>query len=229
MKLSDFDLLPGVVQTAEDPEHKGRIKCTVPGIFDPNTMPDATLPWVYPLCMTRYQSFSKLMKGSKVWVLNNTKNKFEYWYIPMFDFHTPLTKTFVSDNYSNDPEVVFLRDNGCGTGAYTYDDQEGHKLTVNDDYIQLKKGNVFEVKANEGKVKIDGSLVYTGNDKDTYEPAVLGNTLVDLLTKLSAAVGELQSSASESIFTSHMAAPCIQIKEVLGKANTILAKNTLLN
>ena len=229
MTLGDFEIIPGVVISNSDPKNQGRVKAVAPGLFDTSTMSEEDLFWINPFMMIGYQSFSKMEISSKIWILHNKKNYFEYWYIPMFDFHTPLTKTFVSDNYSNDPEVVFLRDNGCGTGAYTYDDQEGHKLTVNDDYIQLKKGNIFEVKANEGKVKIDGSLVYTGNDKDTYEPAVLGNTLVDLLTKLSAAVGELQSSAAESIFTSHMAAPCIQIKEVLGKANTILAKNTLLN
>lgn len=229
MKLSDFDLLPGVVQNTSDPEHKGRIKCAIPGIFDPNTMPDETLPWVYPLCMTRYQSFTKMMKGSKVWVLNNKTNKLEYWYIPMFDYHTPLTKTFVSDNYDNDPEVVFFRDNGCGCGAYTYDDQGGHKLSINSDYINLKPGGKYEVKANEGKIKITGSLVYTGNDAGTYEPGVLGNTLVDLLTKLSGAVGELQKAAGSCSFTSHLSSPCVKMKEVLAQANTILAKNTLLN
>ena len=229
MNLSDFELLPGVVQTADDPDFRGRIKCIIPGIFDPGTMPDDTLPWVYPLCMSRYQSFTKLMKGSKVWVLNNTKNKFEYWYLPMFDYHSQKSKEYLSENYGNDPELIILRDNGGTLARMTYDDTNGYDIKLNEDYIQIKPGNKIEIKAAEGKVKIDGSLVYTGVDADTYEPCVLGNQLVDLLSKLQGAIDGVKGAAGGSPFTSHLAGPLGKCSSILSEANKILAKNTLLN
>ena len=82
MFFKDLEVLPGIVINAEDPENLLRVKAAVPGLFDPSTMDVEALPWVYRFPMCGYQQYSKLMNGSKIWIIRNTTNCFEFWYIP---------------------------------------------------------------------------------------------------------------------------------------------------
>lgn len=228
MTLDQYDLLPGVVQSTSDPEYKGRIKCIIPGIFETGTSTD-NLPWVFPLGMSRYQSFSKMMKGSKVWVLRNRDNKFEYWYLPMFDYHSDVTKSYVSENYDNDPEVIICRDSGGKVGMLTYDDTNGFKERLNEDYIHLAPDNKIELKASDAKIIMEGSKITIGQDGDTYEPAVLGNTLVDILNDLQGAMGELKSACAADQHTMPLQTGFQKCLSILSRANTILCTNTSIN
>ena len=109
MKLSNVDVVPGVIVDTKDPKKLGRVKINAPALMRGNnsgdtygvveTIDNNVLPWVYPLTMSRYQSFSKQLEGMKVWVLNNTENYNEYWYIPMFDY-IDVTEEIVSEKYS---------------------------------------------------------------------------------------------------------------------------------
>ena len=79
MQLSNCELLPGVIEDVEDPMKIGRIKCIIPGYVDPSFSKE-NMPWVRPLFMYNHQSFSKPIKGYKVWILVNKVNYNEYWY-----------------------------------------------------------------------------------------------------------------------------------------------------
>ena len=68
MKFSETELLPGVVIDVDDPKMLGRVKATVPTLFDENIMNKEGMPWIYPLTMIGYQGFSKLQKGSKIYL-----------------------------------------------------------------------------------------------------------------------------------------------------------------
>ena len=74
MTLSNCELIPSVIYDTNDPLKLGRIKCVVPGFIDNSTMSLENMPWVRPLDMGRHQSFSKPVKGFKVWVLINKAN-----------------------------------------------------------------------------------------------------------------------------------------------------------
>lgn len=228
MTLDKYDLLPGVVQSTSDPEYKGRIKCIIPGIFDPGTSAD-NLPWIFPLGMSRYQSFSKMMNGCKVWILRNRENKFEFWYLPMFDYHSTVTKQYVAENYDNDPEVIICRDGGGKVGIFTYDDTNGFKEKLNQDYIHLTPNNKIELKAAEAKIRMEGSKITVGQDGDTYEHAVLGDTLVNLLNELQGAMSELKNACTSDQHTMPLQPSIQKCVNILSKANTILAQNTSVN
>ena len=108
MKLSNVEISPGVIVDAKDPEKLGRVKINAPALMRGNESGDHfgvvdkidnnVLPWIYPMMMNRYQMFSKELEGMKVWVINNTENYNEYWYIPMFDY-IDVTEEIVSEKY----------------------------------------------------------------------------------------------------------------------------------
>ena len=135
MKVSNVEVVPGVIVDTKDPKKLGRVKINAPALMRGNnsgdtygvveTIDNNVLPWVYPLTMSRYQSFSKQLEGMKVWVLNNTENYNEYWYIPMFDY-IDVTENIVSEKYDNDVEVLMSRKNGDGSAAIYYDRSGGH-------------------------------------------------------------------------------------------------------
>ena len=83
MFFKDIEAIPGVVVDAEDPENLLRVKAAAPGLFDPDTMEISALPWVYRFPMCGYQHYSKLLMGSRIWILRNTKNYYLH-YLQMF-------------------------------------------------------------------------------------------------------------------------------------------------
>ena len=66
MKLADVEMIPGVVVDDEDPKFLGRLKISAPGEFDVDSMDINDMFWVYPFPVGGYQSFSHMLKGSKV-------------------------------------------------------------------------------------------------------------------------------------------------------------------
>ena len=88
MKLADVEMIPGVVVDDEDPKFLGRLKISAPGEFEVDSMDINDMFWVYPFPVGGYQSFSHMLKGSKVWLIKNTKNYYEYWYLPYFEMNS---------------------------------------------------------------------------------------------------------------------------------------------
>lgn len=227
MNFLNVEMIPGVVINADDPEMLGRIKCVAPGIFDTNTMPEEVLPWVYPWFMNRYQSFSKMFKGSKVWLIKNNSNKHEYWYMPMFEY-IDTTREWLKANYDNDPEILISRNSGS-TAQFTYDNRNGYNQKIGDNHIILMPNGNYEVKAADANIKIEGSQTVIGNFNEEYEPGVMGNKLVSILSGLNSALGELVQTAASCQYTVNLQQGFIKCQESLKGLEDLLTKNTKFN
>lgn len=66
MKLSNCEIRPGVVVTADDPKKMGRIKAVVPGWFNNASMHEEDMFWIAPFTSgSGYQRVSKCIEGQK--------------------------------------------------------------------------------------------------------------------------------------------------------------------
>ena len=103
-----------------------------PGLFDTSVMEMDDLFWINPFMMIGQQSFSKMELNSKIWILHNPANYFEYWYIPMFEIN------------DNSPEVMNMNSdvllsrsiNGDIVQLY-YSKEEGFNLNIGNNHIKL--------------------------------------------------------------------------------------------
>ena len=205
MKLSNVEISPGVIVDAKDPEKLGRVKINAPALMRGNESGDHfgvvdkidnnVLPWIYPMMMNRYQMFSKELEGMKVWVINNTENYNEYWYIPMFDY-IDVTEEIVSEKYDNDVEVIISRKNGDGAARIYYDREGGHVIHINDYKWNMMPNGDITCHGDQGDIDIRGGHVYMGRNTESYEPAVFGDELVNLFQELSDICTKLVSSHS---------------------------------
>lgn len=213
MLFKDIEAIPGVVIDAEDPENLLRVKAAVPGIFDPGTMSKKALPWVYRFPMGGYQQYSKMMTGSRIWVLRNTKNYYEFWYIPFSNLNSNTLKAAKSE-----ADVLISRYTGEADAQLYYNKEEGFKTILGDNYIQLDSdGNTINM-SNGYSSKIYGEHYYVGEDGGEYEPMVLGKKLTELFKQLSSDLDELASVAESSPYTSQLSMPIRKIKLNIDKS-----------
>ncbi len=207
MLFKDIEAIPGVVVESEDPENLLRVKAAVPGIFDPSTMKVEALPWIYRFPMCGYQHYSKIMTGSRIWVLRNTKNYYEFWYIPFSHLNDNTLKAAKSE-----ADVLISRYTGEADAQLYYNKEEGFKTTLGENYIQLDPGGNVINMSNGYSSKVYGEHYYAGKEGGEYEPMVLGNKLADLFKQLSADLDELASAAESSPYTSQLSMPIRNIK-----------------
>lgn len=213
MLFKDIEAIPGVVIDAEDPENLLRVKAAVPGIFDPGTMSKKALPWVYRFPMGGYQQYSKMMTGSRIWVLRNTKNYYEFWYIPFSNLNSNTLKAAKSE-----ADVLISRYTGESDAQLYYNKEEGFKTILGSNYIQLDSdGNTINM-SNGYSSKIYGEHYYVGEDGGEYEPMVLGKKLTKLFKQLSSDLDELASVAESSPYTSQLSMPIRKIKLNIDKS-----------
>lgn len=228
MKLYNVELIPGVIINVDDDKQLGRVKCAAPGLFDPDVMPEETLPWVYPISMSGYQHFSKPVKGSKIWIIKNQSSYNEYWYISFFEFGS-YAKEYLKNNYNNDPEILLMRDSGPNNVYITYDNNNGYKININESsYLNINNDKI-ELKNNNGIVKISGDSVSIGKSDESFEPSILGNKLLDLLNNLSKEFNTLSTNASNNIYVTNLAPILSNISVLLSKGDELLAKNSKVN
>ena len=229
MDLSDYIIVPGVIINVKDPEKLGRVKCAAPGLFDPSTMPEEVLPWVNPFNMNKYQNFSKPVKNSKVWILHNKTNKYEFWYFNFFEY-IDITKQTVTEKYGDSIEVLLSRKTLDGGAQITYDDKEGIIFKVNNAIVNIFPNGDIMANNGNGCMNIIGDKTYVGGIDSVQEKAVKGNTLSELIGKLANDCHELAKAASESNGAQPLA-PWFQSME--GKLNEyqekILSEHVFIN
>lgn len=219
MSFKDIRLIPGVVINNTDEENLGRIKAYSPGLFDTSTMDEDALPWIYPFCMSMYQSFSTQAVNSKIWIIFIPDNPYGYFYLPFHDIHTEVAK-----HIKGNTDIVFGRECNTGSANIYFNESEG---------LVLRNGNARVQLLNDGRVIItndtssgmnfvisDGKC-YSG-DKG-FEPAVLGNKLKKVFDDLSEKINLLASKCNESPYTSHLTSSIQNIKSALDED----AKNIL--
>jgi len=183
MDLKDYKILPGIVIDVEDPKYIGRVKADAPGLFNSEVMNKEGLPWIYPFNMNGYQRFSKLMNGSKIWILTNM-NYTEFWYWPMFELNDD-SKDIISKDESDyeQSEVLLSRNMGDNSVYIYYSPSQGIMLKNSENtYINIKSDNEIEIKADKGVVRIKGSSVEIGNDNEGFVNAVRFDKLQTMLS-----------------------------------------------
>lgn len=187
MDLSNYKVLPGTVIDVDDPKHIGRVKADSPGLFNSDEMNKEGMPWIYPLTMSGYQRFSKLIVGSKIWIITNKDQYTEFWYIPMFQLNDD-SKDIISKEESDydNSEILLSRNLGDNSVYIYYSPSKGIMLqNSKNTYINLDSDNKIEIKAGEGNIIIKNNKVYLGHDiENNNQPAVKSDELKKLLTNV---------------------------------------------
>ena len=227
MKFKDVELLPGVVIDAADPKMLGRIKVTVPGVFDASVMNKEGLPWVYPITMTGYQGFSKLQEGSKVWVFRIIDGYREFWYMPMFEMNAD-TRQIISAY--EEPDVLISRSAGANSVYIYYTDKEGIMLKLGENsFVNLKASGEIIAKSTEGQVSIRDGKVYVG-DSNAEEPAILGNQLETLLINLSSNLTDFSNKAMGDEHTLPLSEPLAKAaNDIMSDLKQIKCTHTIVS
>ena len=227
LSLADFDIIPGTVVDSADPNKLCRVKCAAPGLCSTETMEKEALPWVYRFPMCGYQQYSRLLEGSKVWILHNVLNEFEYWYVPYSELNA---NTIAAIGNSEESEVLISRSFGSGDVQIYFNNDEGHVTKIGDNYDTITmKGDIINM-SNGSSVKIVGKHVYQGIDEGEYEPAVLGDKLKKLFEDMSSDLDNLATVCRSSPYTTHLEAPLQKLKLDLDKNRVkILSQNCSLD
>lgn len=212
MTLGDFELLPGIVIDNKDPLNQGRVKAVSPGLFDTNTMDVDDLLWINPFMMIGHQSFSKLEISSKIWILHNTHNYFEYWYIPMFEINSDAPKNVHKTN----SDVVLSRSVGGQTVQLYYSRDDGYNFVIGDNKIQLTPNGAFNVVANDASIIADNDgISLLKKDAEKFS-AVKAEPLIDALSNFCTELSTgLVNATAISPMTAHMSSPILKAAEKL--------------
>ncbi len=187
MTLGDFEIIPGVVISNDDPLNQGRVRACAPGLFDTSTMDMDDLFWINPFMMMGHQTFSKLEINSKIWILHNVNNYFEYWYIPMFEINENAPSV-----HNENADVMLSRSiNGDIVQLY-FSPENGYNIKIGDSVIQLSNSGKFNVVAQDAIItaNADGITLSKSNSK-TYS-ATKAEPLISALTDF---CGDLQTVA----------------------------------
>lgn len=228
MNFSDCEVVPSVIYNVDDPLKLGRIKCVIPGYVDNTTMSLENMPWVRPWFMWRHQSFSKPVKGFKVWVIINKANYNEYWYIPLYEYND-ITKEYLEDVYDNDqPEIFMSHNNGGNHAMFTYDEKNGYNEKIGQHHIELHPDGHISIVGGQHQVDIDGE-VKVGASSGSYERAVKGETLKkEILDELSKYFGKL-AQACTNPYTAPLAPWFSLCQSTAAKGEMILSKDVKIS
>lgn len=222
MNITSLDLFPGVVVDANDPKTLGRVKIVAAGFQDNSTMDVQDMYWSMPFSCNGYQRMSKPTEGMKVWVLNNKDNRYESWFIPMWDLNQNTT---VAINGGDDYDVLVSR-SGEGLGAQMFYNQHDGFVTgmKNDATFTISPSCNIEAKSNGVEMSCTDGNVKLGTQEKCTHPAVQGDVLVELLQNLASKINYTASIAAGSWTTAHLSAPlneCVQaINNTVSKINS---------
>lgn len=210
MKLADVEMIPGVVVDDEDPKFLGRLKISAPGEFDVDSMDINDMFWVYPFPVGGYQSFSHMLKGSKVWLIKNTKNYYEYWYLPYFEMNAN-TFNLVNSKKKYDADVIVSRSDGSNNIQMYYNPEDGFNQKIGFASINIMPDGTISITTggaapSAGTFHTNSKNNEIGYDGGEYprQFAVMGENLHKLLDELNGNFKLLASAAASCPFTSHL-------------------------
>lgn len=202
MKLNNCEILPGTVVCAEDPKKMGRIKAVVPGWFDNSSMNEEDMYWINPFSSGGgYQRVSKPLEGQKVWVLHDTTNEYEYYWIPMFE--TNINTTAAQQDFDYD---VLVSRSGKGVGSQQfYTGQQGFVTRIGKNTMtNMTQGGDIINSSFGVEMSMKGGKAYVGQEGKCDQPMVLGNVLYELLGELKKGLNNLYQLAQSNAYCTNL-------------------------
>ena len=230
-ELIDYYIIESVVEYVDDPLKIGRVRCSIPGVISHETTPKEALPWVRPFKMYCYQTFTKPLVGQKVWVMINKSNYNEFWWFP---FHETLNivQGYLNEYYDETPDVFHAREEFVTPIMATWDNVQGYKWTIGEDYIDFFPSREFKLKVNTCNINVtDGNIIEVGSDSSPagdYEPAVMGKKCLSLRGQMQEKCQKVAEAAESSPYTSHLKKPLENLANAF-TANDILCKKCHVN
>jgi hypothetical protein len=213
MTLGDFEIIPGVVIDANDPLNEGRVKACAPGLFDTSEMDKEDLFWINPFMMIGHQSFSRLEINSKIWILHNSDNYFEYWYIPMFEINENAPKV-----QNSNADVMLSRSINGETVQLYYSPDDGYNIVIGDNRLQLSSEGDFNVVASDAVITANSDgIKLTKYNSDIYS-VTKAEPLINILNEFCIDLETLSMTASANPYTANIAVPLFQASSKLQKA-----------
>ena len=240
MKLADVEMIPGVVVDDEDPKFLGRLKISAPGEFELDSMDINDMFWVYPFPVGGYQSFSHMLKGSKVWLIKNTKNYYEYWYLPYFEMNAN-TFNLVNSKKKYDADVLVSRSDGSNNIQMYYNPEDGINQKIGFASINIMPDGTISITTggaapSAGTFHTNSKNNEIGYDGGEYprQFAVMGENLHKLLDELNGKFKTLATTAAPCPYTSHLAKTLNEICDTIsdytnGGEKDIKAQYTKVN
>ena len=180
-----YGIYRGFVSDNEDPEFLGRLKITVPQVYD-DAVPDY---WAWPKGMfagNQIGAFFIPEEGDGVWIsFENGDPRYPVWEYGWF---------------ATGEVPTAAKNNGVKPTNKVLQTKSGHRLEM-DDFKKVLRvtdayGNIIEM--NETGVSIISSKISLGTLNGSAEPAVLGDTLHELLTEFMTDMGSLMSIVTSS-------------------------------
>lgn len=220
MKLTNVDMMMGIVCDNNDPTNFGRVKVCIPGKWETSSMSVESLPWVYPLSMWGFQSFSKLEINSRVWVINNIESEFEYWYIPFFY----LNENTLSKAGKENSDVIISRTTSNGDMQIYYNASEGIVIKNGKSQVNIRPNGAIQCMTPDASVTVANGKIQLGNS-GKFEQAVHGNVLLNLINNLSDDLSKLQEAAASSPYTQHMVTPISEMTSNIQKNTENILSN----
>lgn len=190
ISLADVKIIPGVVLSHNDPKKMQRVKAFVPGLFDPKTMSIEAMPWIYPLCMNGFQSFSLQNSNTKIWVIILPNNPYGYFYLPFFELF-PFTKAKVID----DTDILMSRKTSLGEASIHYNGSDGIMNKLGGAMMNLRPDGQAILQSSDIDVKINNGKIHIGTSGNDGEPMVMGEQLTTLLNNLKTGLQNVASKA----------------------------------
>lgn len=210
MTLADFELNPGIVITSDDPENLGRVKASSPGIFDTETMSEDDMFWISPFMMTGQQSFSKLEIGTKIWILHNKNNYYEYWYIPMFEINENSPNV-----QSESADVLMARSEKGNLNQIYYSPEEGYNIVNGENKIQLNQLGNLNIKTNETNITTTPDNISLTKNGVDIQSATLAEPLIDICNLLCESLYKLTIVSALNPYTANQAPMLYDIHNTL--------------
>ena len=229
-ELVDYYVIESVVEYVDDPLKIGRIRASIPGVIhhaSGHTEKKEALPWIRPFKMYCYQTFTKPLKGQKVWILVNKSNYNEFWWFPFFETLN-IVQGYLNEYYEDTPDVFHAREEFVTPVMATWDNVQGYKWTIAEDYIDFFPTREFKLKVNDCNINVtDGNILQCGGDESPagpYEPAVMGYKCESLRGGMKEKCMAAANAAASSPYTSHLEAPLQQLANSFTSSNILCAK-----
>lgn len=209
MTLGDFEIIPGVVISNDDPLNQGRVRACAPGLFDTTTMDMDDLFWINPFMMMGHQTFSKLEINSKIWILHNPNNYFEYWYIPMFEINENAPGV-----HKENADVMMSRSISGQTVQLYYSPENGYNIIIGDNKVQLAADGQLNIVAQDAVITANSDSITLSK----YEAETFSATKAEpLISALSGFCNDLQTIAFSAVYNPYTAPLGIPLYEAVIK------------